>query len=79
MPSLRDPFRDAAAETSVGGLGRLGWNRRCSSFRKTAGTSAAVVGARLPAAVTRTLPIATGPSSTTACSNAVVRLRRAVR
>jgi hypothetical protein len=77
MPSLRDPFRDAAAETSVGGLGRLGWNRRFSSFRKTAGTSAAVVGARLPAAVSRTLPVVTAPSSTTACTNVLAKLRRA--
>ena len=77
MPSLRDPFRGAAAETSVGGLGRLGWNRRYSSFRKTAGASAAAVGARLPAAVTSALPIVTAPSSTTACTNVLVKLRRA--
>jgi len=77
MPSLRDPFRDVAADTSVDGLGQLGRKGGFSGFRTTAGTSASVVGARLSAVDPRTFPIVKAASAPTAHGNLLVKLHRA--
>jgi hypothetical protein len=70
MPSLGDPFRDAALESSVGALGKPGVDGGLSSFRTTAGASALAVGARLSAVSTWTLA-----SSPTAHASLLVKLR----
>jgi hypothetical protein len=75
VPSLGDPFRDAAREMGVDALGQLGGIGRFSRFGTTAGTSASVVGARLPAANARTLAIATAASSPTAHATLLVKPR----
>ena len=70
MPSLGDPFRDAALESSVGALGKPGVDGGFSSFETTAGTSAFAVGARLSALSTWSLA-----SPPTAHANVLVKLR----
>jgi hypothetical protein len=75
VPSLGDWFRDAAREMGVDALGQLRGNGRLSRFGTTAGTSASVVGARLPAANARMLAVATVASAPTAHANLFVELR----